>query len=561
MDPFDEFAIELRLKVLKALSTFDELLRAVRASPVLLRTFLGNKTFIIKHFFKKELSPSLIQDGVAIVTFPRPPPTNKNQRIWLVNSHLRLWAQKELPDPTEPTNPNEEAMLMVWAVYRMMIVYIRDYLSKATSPDQRLAFRHIPPWSHETLLHSARREREGLKYDTDVKKFDMRSLTTDQREKIIEAFFRYVILCKIFGHVDGEQRHLAITVEEWRNQVRPSTPVLPRTFKWEWKLLTDLEGKVPNTMGEKRLACVREYVTTLYGSLISDHVDAGLRALSKKTLQMARQGESQKVPQAKTLFKMPYYDARMPLYPGTSDWAEIIRPATPRRQERHETEDHGLHVLGPLAPGWPRVNAVTSAMSSTGFDLLTSNLTSSHQEEKLLHDLLKGFNRAYKIEMDYTHISSEAPFRSERFETRWHPTSFDRLSYQRAWPLFAQPGERRPPTFVPSELGNDSKAIKPFTFYNQDMGTIVEETDMTGRQEIVQLIANGRGHMTSPLLIGHMPPFWEKYEQNQEETSSGETSMSSSAQASREAVVETPSETSAYSSVNAILLTKKLLRD
>ncbi|KAF4469634.1 vacuolar membrane-associated iml-1 [Fusarium albosuccineum] len=351
MDPFRKLNSHMRLEILSTVDSLAEAAKFAHASPALLQEFEESRIPIARHFIMKHLDNDTLQDALAIIEFPEmgAEASDKEDRVAVVDAHLRKWGTKEFPSLSELATRHPGKVFDLHFLCHRLSRYIEDYLSKASSQYLPRAYRRLPAWSHAHFSRNyiQRNLARG------VNSFDLNSLRRDERRKIFRAFLRYELLCKVYGPVGGE---LDTTDEyDYRDKLflADEEESYDCTFDeddpfryWDWSLLYKYEEKEANEAELHLLGCVREYVLMMYGALIADQVRASV--------------------------------------PIAGEYAEYENAPSsgvgrfPDHDPCNQSED--LYHLG--GTGWS--DTAVSLMASAGFDLLTTTLRLSGTEF-LLH--------------------------------------------------------------------------------------------------------------------------------------------------------------------------------
>lgn len=338
-----------------------------------------------------------------------------------------------------------------------MWLYIEDYLSKATSRYLPWAYRRLPSWSHPDFCCNPGQ----VLLQQDVNQFDVASLGYSDRRKILQAFLRYELLCKIYGPIAGKSdTQLGREVDRGRRFGRDPFDgyMLDQRdpfLYWDWYILYMYERRVPGETELQLLPCVREYVLAMYGALISDQVRAWL--------------------------------------PVPGEHPEYVNAEFPDRSPSNEPAD--FQRIG--GPTWS--DRVVSLMATTGFDLLTTTLSFSSGE---FFTFLVMFNQEIHQRpplYDVTNVYLPITTPSRRRRISWHCNDYIRLNRQRAWPLFGGPHQY---PRIPS-VDEYERVYGPAHMANLvGWGLQADRT----RNE---LIAHGQGRMAYSSLISKLVPFWE----------------------------------------------------
>lgn len=143
MDPFAKLAPELRIRILVDLESHTCIMDLIRASPAMRSQYIKCKTSITRQILKNmtsgNLHGDLLQDALGILHFP----SDEN----LINRHIAQWIVKELPDPfrDEESDDADDTFSKLHRIFSQIIVFIEDYVSKATDPFPPRAYLALPP--------------------------------------------------------------------------------------------------------------------------------------------------------------------------------------------------------------------------------------------------------------------------------------------------------------------------------------------------------------------------------------------------------------------------------
>lgn len=468
MDPFQKLAPELRIQILLSLGTFQAVIAASHASPALFQQCRESSGYLFRHYITRDLDQDLMQDALAVILFPAAAESttyvDETRRVALVDAHLRNWGAKELPDPCVRDSIDMVRVIQLDTLCYRLWLYIEDYLSKASEFNLPRAYRRLPRWSHPSFSYGTKQQEE-LQREGAWFSFDM--LSQAQRRRMLQAFLRYELLCKVYGPIGGEldpdhigiNRHHDRETEEQTSgyEFSPDDP-----FRhWDWRLLYRYEQREPEESELQLLPCVREYVLALYGAMIADQVWV-------------------KLPDR---FLYSIYDnapcgemGGFPDYNRKSPWKELYR-------------------FG--GTGWS--DLIVSLMASTGFDLLTSTLTSSNTSfrEFLCSFYTEVCNSPPYIDATNVNVPNSAPSHMGRIG--WYCNDFIRLHRQRAWAL--QLSNRiipRLPTVRRYEGVFGPAARHGLVGWGL-------KSDRTRNESI----AHGKGIRMYPALLDKRVPFWK----------------------------------------------------
>ncbi|KPM38610.1 hypothetical protein AK830_g7937 [Neonectria ditissima] len=391
-DPFDNLPPELRIEILLHQGTLEQTITLSHASPALFRQRCASQASIIPRYVCRDLADGLVQDAMAVVLFPKATrrTDDRQHRAEVVDVHLSAWAARELPDPFSLMIMSH--VLALEFLVRRLRLYIEDYLSKATSYHLPRAYRQLPTWAHRDFVTSPSQRK--LVIAKTINRLSIDSLHENERRSIFKAFLRYELLCKVYSFVRRPDQELGVGAHHWpRIQVPPhygsSSPPLyndeafDSLWHWDWSLLARYEDRTPLPDEIHLLACVRDYVLTMYGAIAAEDLGTTLPAL---------------------ISTIPEFEHA----PTVEDWAEV-----------------------PLKLCWRK--DLVMLMASAGLDLLTYMLTSSLMDLRKLVDLL---SEATVLCKPLSDIACPGVVHGPAHYTSWPALHFLRLYSQRAWPLF-----------------------------------------------------------------------------------------------------------------------------
>ncbi|KAJ4138402.1 hypothetical protein NW768_002226 [Fusarium equiseti] len=105
-DTFLTLPVELRIEILAYLGTRHNITPITVASPCMLETYTGNEMYIRRTFYKREFTHRMLQDALAIVTFPPNTYGNLDIRHQVIRRHKEQWISGEFPCPFNTTHRN-----------------------------------------------------------------------------------------------------------------------------------------------------------------------------------------------------------------------------------------------------------------------------------------------------------------------------------------------------------------------------------------------------------------------------------------------------------------------
>lgn len=457
MDPFRKLPGQVQLRLLESFSSFEEANAASHASARLLRRFKEFRVRIGSVYIKRyHLDDALIQDAVAIMSFPRAPDhLNKREHYSSVCAHLRLWGEKGLRNPTKPAMFNKRLIVELERLCRWIWIYADDYLSKATSEYLPRAYQRIPEWSPASWTQ----RQEGIRRKARIT--DGVSLTMEQKRQIVKAFLRYELLCRIYGPQGNDDDflmgdHHSLNMSDYCCTLpgpdhAGAKAIKPRElFKfWDWAILNRFEGADINSPDLQLLPCVREYIQTLYHALVAEHLQLRLPKPRK-----------------------PRPDYENAPSKGACSPFECLR----------------LTSMNSKSFKISKYNEAISLAVSAGLDLLTDVLMSGIKGKDETFDEIINDMRFSYLHTNATNVSGSIRDPVATQGVSYFPDTFTRLNRQRAWPLFKEAG-------VGPELPSKTEYRQVYGPWTR-MGRDTWGGESNGRGE---LICHGAGIWTCPM--------------------------------------------------------------
>lgn len=468
MDPFNKFSPALRLHLLSVSDSRDAI-RLSHASPALFELRYRFQSSFHRHFIVHTLDEDLIQDALAIIHFPRLGQgafDSEAQRKSAVKAHLQVWGDKAFANPLKGAGRNTVQARQLKALLGKLWLYIKDYLSKATSQCLPHAYLELPSFSHDDFTESERQFTLSMSAGA-ASPFDLHLLTPDEQRRILHAFLRYEILCKIYsplGH--GKESRFTSTakriiVDDAEEGYEHNT-FNPFRY-WDWRLLEEYEKRKQGDSDRRLLSCVREYVVTVYGALIAEQGNVPIPDAQEL-------GEFENAPRH-GMRRVSDYD---------SLWGDENR----KRAGEIDWSD-----------------GVVSLMATAGFDLLTSTLNSSGDDFRQFTFALSNETQRRPPHVNVTNVDIQIGAPSRKDQASWYANDFVRLHRQRAWALLE--GPRQALVRLPTEEEYcDIYGVEPGG--EKKDGWVLNEP--RARNEF---ICHGRGFGTYPSLLLKLTPFWK----------------------------------------------------
>jgi hypothetical protein len=506
MDPFSKLPIELRLDILDYSSTFSDIAAAARASPALNCAYMSAKSSYCRSFIQKNLPGELLQDALAIVHFPRGKLSNEFSYASLIDVHLRAWRSKMFADPCAEETLDYDVMESLNVLYDRLWLYIKDYLSKATSEFLPFASRLMPSWAHPCYARPPSFPPEHVEA-AKLRVFDMDSLSEERRCLIFRAFLHYELLCQIYGPASETP-----TPCHRSRLARPKPPMLiapppparniaRATFmSWDYGLLRRYSAQGREVASRAALLCVREYIITVYGAMIH-HPLPGNQIL-RQVLRYGRPAANPSLTH-ECINWAAHSEIRICEHVG-------VEP-TPRQRMllRMDGIQKRMCVKQPKfmfssSSEWSKM--LPNFLASAGFDLLSSTLANSPCDFRVFIAYL--FNEFVakppprNIEDTELSVLGRPP---DTEYLRWTPGSLIRLYLQRAWMLLdpdQRPGPRLKQPYYNGELD-----VLPSTPPHTPRAMLPEwYIEASLLREI--WICHGAGVADYDALSGRMMPFW-----------------------------------------------------
>lgn len=276
MDRLSHLPAELRENVLFHLATRRDVANLSGTSRTWFHQVRASMVPILHRLLPRELPGSLLEDAAAVLAYP---PEDAGQSA--EEEHLNAWANKQLLSPL--LRSNASSLLALDLLYRTIVSYINDYLSKASSLDLRVSYRCLPSWAHPSY-----HEDKELAHRTDENsgKLTLFSVSPGERVRLLQSFLRYELMCKInrsrplrvwescrtwnpSSDPDSDLEDSDDEIERLKRYEFKSSCIKARAQKgWNWDILSEFEGKCSAPPWDRdMLQCVHHYIITLYGAV------------------------------------------------------------------------------------------------------------------------------------------------------------------------------------------------------------------------------------------------------------------------------------------------------
>ncbi|KAK2057714.1 hypothetical protein LY76DRAFT_573926 [Colletotrichum caudatum] len=229
MDPFKRLPAELCVEIMVSICCQPTIFQLIKASPVMLRQYTTSKRYIIKRLLATEFDTNMVQDAMGILLFPSKSMSHFKD---LYRAHYRSWATKQFADPLHQhlQGQDQDFLDMINKLYRGLMFFIEDYLTKATAAFPPREYLCVP--SGTQLL---------FKGQAVCPRFNAANLTHSERRRLLRAFLLF-------------QLHSLFT------RVKPSKA---RGFCY-MQLLQE-----PQPWDKEAIQCVHTYLMSLYGAIIA----------------------------------------------------------------------------------------------------------------------------------------------------------------------------------------------------------------------------------------------------------------------------------------------------
>ncbi|KAH7020306.1 hypothetical protein EDB80DRAFT_821196 [Ilyonectria destructans] len=187
MDIFSSLPPELRLEIFLRLRTTSKIAPLIRASLTMFAQYQTSKKQIRLALLRYEFDDDSLQDAMGIVLFPVMHPTDTD--FSAISRHLKLWGSAQLPNPFQEHGIN--MLKSLDGLYNRLSMYMEDYITKATAIYPPRAYLALPDLSPRRGPSTFRNKSIGL----ETLKLD--DLSEQERHRLLRAFLRYELMCKI----------------------------------------------------------------------------------------------------------------------------------------------------------------------------------------------------------------------------------------------------------------------------------------------------------------------------------------------------------------------------
>jgi hypothetical protein len=151
-----------------------------------------NDNMDVPYVIRADFDGEMMQDALAIVQFPDIDISGKvDVKQWEDDVPILMdsWTRKTIPGPTfETGEDNEYLIYRILELHQRMLMYIQDYIRKATSRSLQQAYSDLSNLTQgETCISGQQLEED----------FDLRELGDSGRKRLFWAFLRYELMSKI----------------------------------------------------------------------------------------------------------------------------------------------------------------------------------------------------------------------------------------------------------------------------------------------------------------------------------------------------------------------------
>ncbi|KAM0418804.1 hypothetical protein ACHAPT_012245 [Fusarium lateritium] len=244
MDPFSKLPPLVQAEIFVHIESEASIMQLIQASPVIGSLFTTRKTTIVQrilmNFLAGDTNGRILQDALAILNFPY---ANGVSSMRSIRRHIEQWAAQGFNDPFQQYNRN--IILTLWRLFSRLVMFIEDYLAKATDPFPPCAYLALPGITSTGLRFKGK--------PIDVEPVMFTALTSSERRRFLRAFLRYELLCKVY--------HPRV----W-NSIEQSSSASQVKFMHETLQPTE----------HKALHCVHQYFKGVYGAIFAHFQDSWL---------------------------------------------------------------------------------------------------------------------------------------------------------------------------------------------------------------------------------------------------------------------------------------------
>ncbi|KAH7174212.1 uncharacterized protein B0J16DRAFT_403789 [Fusarium flagelliforme] len=262
VERFSRLPTLILTNILGELQSDKDLFNLIRASPESLRIFLRYRHTVdsqrLARFLDLDIDGTMRQDALAIINFPRLEGT----------SLVPFPVISDWLDTLDARNfQYHQHTGILRRLFTRLVVFIEDYLAKTLDPFPARACMTLPTIGR--LVPSMRFKGQ----ETDIKPVSIGIMPAHTRHRLLQAFIRYELRCKIYDPRVWSQLHrtpYAYMIEQWNERLT----------------LTDLE----------ELHCVFEYVRGMYGAIFAQCNDDTWfpeRPVPEVTTTMRRRNDEQ----------------------------------------------------------------------------------------------------------------------------------------------------------------------------------------------------------------------------------------------------------------------------
>ncbi|KAI1500496.1 hypothetical protein F5X99DRAFT_386202 [Biscogniauxia marginata] len=198
-------------------------------------------TEVCRRELAADFDDDMVQDAMAIILFPARHTTGVFSGP--LCDHYRSWEAQTLPNPLR--RPDDECddtpsddLARLYRLHRRLLLFIEDYLTKATATDPSREYFCLSPLS----LHSQYLTYKGHPLSP---RLSAANLTGPERQRFFRAFLRYELLCKMCC----------------------SDNLCDSSWYYELSSLWKYKGQTFQQVEAEAIACVQSYVESLHKAI------------------------------------------------------------------------------------------------------------------------------------------------------------------------------------------------------------------------------------------------------------------------------------------------------
>jgi hypothetical protein len=237
MNPFKELPVDIFLVIFESMDKLEDISTVAQTSSALRRLCRDPNTSPYLRHAKRLFPGDLFQDALAIMHFPYIRHMKDGDRRDTNDAHLRAWGAQSLRPSGAASSLELDHIFQLIRLYQHLWSFFRDYLNKVTSCFLPTAYCHFPRWAYLSFASSVVSLRD--RPPTGINSFDDGTIQETTPRRLLQAFLRYEMLCKVYLNIDDSQEaEKSSSLQFFTGTTGNDASSLNHLFStWDWSCL------------------------------------------------------------------------------------------------------------------------------------------------------------------------------------------------------------------------------------------------------------------------------------------------------------------------------------